>query len=130
MTKKLIEKFNTPKDWDFDNMLEEHANEYLIENNDSDDALISMDEFDEFFKSPWEAVRSAFFGGTYRGDFNNTHKESFNPTHDFWYLNGYGNAVSVEDIWVDDYYKDIINEEEFYNWCVEQGYFESEEDDE
>ena len=43
-------------------------------------------------------------------------------------VNGYGNAESIP--YLDDYLKDIIDEESFYDWCVEQGYFESDEDDE
>ena len=42
-------------------------------------------------------------------------------------VNGYGNAVSIP--YLEDYLKDIIDEESFYDWCVEQGYFESDEED-
>ena len=43
-------------------------------------------------------------------------------------VNAYGNGESIP--YLDDYLKDIIDEESFYDWCVEQGYFESDEDDE
>ena len=43
-------------------------------------------------------------------------------------VNGYANAESIP--YLEDYLKDIIDEESFYDWCVEQGYFESDEDDE
>ena len=39
----------------------------------------------------------------------------------------YGNAESIP--YLEDYLKDMIDEESFYDWCVEQGYFESDEED-
>lgn len=44
-----------------------------------------MEEFNEMFDGvkPWEIARSAFFG-------------DFNPTHDYFTFNGYGNLVSFD----------------------------------
>lgn len=121
MGKKLTERFNAPKDWDFEDMLNDYGMEYLQE-NDSDDEPIDMDSFDEYLDSPWKAVRSAFYGGRY--GFKN---DSFNPTDDYFRFNAYGNVESIP--YLDDYLKDMIDEESFYDWCVEQGYFESDEDE-
>lgn len=51
--------------------------------------VFSMKEFDELMErsKPWEIVRSAFFG-------------DFNPTHDYFTFNGYGNLTSF------DYFED------------------------
>lgn len=119
---RMTERFNAPKDWDFEDMLNDYGMEYLQE-NDSDNAPIDMDSFDEYLDSPWEAVRSAFYGGRFGFD-----RDSFNPTDPYFRFNAYGNVESIP--YLDDYLKDMIDEESFYDWCVEQGYFESDEDDE
>ena len=123
MSKKSIqERFNAPKDWDFEDMLGDYGMEFLAENY-PDDEPIDMDSFDEYFRSPWEAVRSAFFGGRWGND-----RDSFNPTDSYFVFNGYNNAISIP--YLDDYLEDEINEEEFYNYCVDNGYYEPEEEDE
>ena len=119
---RMTERFNAPKDWDFEDMLDDYGMEYLQE-NDSDNEPIDMDSFDEYLDSPWEAVRSAFYGGRFGFD-----RDSFNPTDPYFRFNAYANVESIP--YLEDYLKDIIDEESFYNWCVEQGYFESDEDDE
>jgi hypothetical protein len=119
---RMTERFVAPKDWDFEDMLNDYGMEYLQE-NDSDNEPIDMESFDEFLDSPWEAVRSAFYGGRFGFD-----RDSFNPNDDYFRFNGYGNVESIP--YLDDYLKDMIDEESFYDWCVEQGYFESDEDDE
>ena len=119
---RMTERFNAPKDWDFEDMLNDYGMEYLQE-NDSDNEPIDMDSFDEYLDSPWEAVRSAFYGGRFGFD-----RDSFNPTDPYFRFNAYANVESIP--YLEDYLKDIIDEESFYNWCVEQGYFESDEDDE
>ena len=127
MAKKITERFDAPKDWDFNDMLEENGIEYLQENY-PDAEPYPMDEFNEltnYRNDPLEAITRAFFGGRY--GFKN---DSFNPNDDYFAYNGYGNLISIKDYDFIDYLKDYINEEEFYDWCVEQGYFESEEDEE
>ena len=116
---RMTERFNAPKDWDFEDMLNDYGMEYLQE-NDSDDEPVDMESFDEYLDSPWEAVRSAFYGGRFGFD-----RDSFNPTDPYFRFNGYGNVESIP--YLDDYLKDMIDEESFYDWCVEQGYFESDE---
>ena len=42
----------------------------------------------------------------------------------------YNRLANLESIpYLDYYLKEEIDEEEFYDWCVEQGYFESEENE-
>ena len=125
MSKKSIqERFNAPKDWDFDYMVENYGQEYLAE-NDPDSEPISMDDLDEYFRSPWEAIRSSFYGGRYG------HKnDSFVPVDEYFAFNGAGNIISIPDFVLTEYLKDEIVEEEFYDWCVDQGYYEPEEEDE
>ena len=120
MSKKSIkERFNAPKDWDFEDMLDDYGMEFLAENY-PDDEPVDMDSFDDHFHSPWEAVRSAFFGGRWGND-----RDSFNPTDPYFVFNGYNNAISIP--YLDDYLKDEVNEEEFYNFCVDNGYYQEED---
>lgn len=119
---RMTERFNAPKDWDFEDMLDDYGMEYLQE-NDSDNVPLEMDMLGEIWNDPLEAVTRTFYGG--RHGFNN---DSFNPNDDYFRVNAYGNAESIP--YLEDYLKDIIDEESFYDWCVEQGYFESDEDDE
>ena len=127
MSKRLEERFDPPKDWDFDEMIEDYGFEYLSE-KDPDSEPYSMDEFNEltsYANDPLEAITRAFYGGRY--GFKN---DSFNPNDEYFAYNGYGNLVSIQDYDINDYLKEHIDESYFYDWCVEEGYFESEEDDE
>lgn len=122
---RMTERFNPPKDWDFDEMVNDYGSEYLSE-KDPDSEPYCMDEFNEltsYADDPLEAITRAFYGGRY--GFKN---DSFNPNDDFFTYNGYGNLISIP--YLEDYLKDMIDEESFYDWCVEEGYFESDEDDE
>ena len=119
---RMTERFNAPKDWDFEDMLNDYGMEYLQE-NDSDNEPLEMDMLGEIWNDPLEAITRTFYGGRYGFD-----RDSFNPNDSYFRVNGYGNAVSIP--YLEDYLKDIIDEESFYDWCVEQGYFESDEDNE
>lgn len=117
---RMTERFNAPKDWDFEDMLDDYGMEYLQE-NDSDNEPLEMDMLGEIWNDPLEAVTRTFYGGRYGFD-----RDSFNPNDSYFIVNGYGNAESIP--YLEDYLKDIINEESFYNWCIDEGYFEIDED--
>lgn len=136
MSEKFTERFDPPKDWDFDEMLKQYGIEYMSENaSDNQDCVNYMEDLEYAIQSEgldWLLDRLYFGGQWMRGDFNS--KETFNHHEEYFVVNGYGNFYSLSDYYLDDYVKDTIEnvygEEEFYNWCVEQGYFESDEDDE
>ena len=119
---RMTERFNPPKDWDFEDMLNDYGMEYLQE-NDSDNEPFEMDTLSEIWDDPLEAITRTFYGGRYGFD-----RDSFNPNDSYFRVNAYGNGESIP--YLEDYLKDMIDEESFYDWCVEQGYFESDEDDE
>ena len=119
---RMTERFNAPKDWDFEDMLDDYGMKYLQE-NDSDDEPFEMEMLGEIWNDPLEAVTRTFYGGRWGFD-----RDSFSPNDSYFRVNGYGNGESIP--YLKDYLKDMIDEELFYDWCVEQGYFESDEDDE
>lgn len=86
--KTYDEKVGAIKDI-IENMSESDAmalhNEYCYETNDYDDEIIEMERFDEICEgmTPSEIARSIFFG-------------DFNPNHDYFHFNGYGNFESTD----------------------------------
>lgn len=60
-------------------------NEYCYETNDYDDEIIEMERFDEICEgmTPSDIARSIFYG-------------DFNPNHDYFHFNGYGNFESTD----------------------------------
>ena len=122
---RMTERFNSPKDWDFDEMIEDYGFEYLSEKN-PDSEPYSMDEFNEltnYADDPLEAITRAFYGGRY--GFKN---DSFNPNDEYFAYNRVGNFISIKDYDINDYLKENTDEEEFFDWCVEQGYFDVDEE--
>ena len=84
-------------------------NDYI---NYPDGYIYRMDDFNEHFTEPWEAVRSAFYGERhgFTGD-------SFNPNDEWFTHNGYGNLVSIP--YPLDYLEDMLEE------MVESGIFDN-----
>ena len=60
-------------------------NEYCYETNDYDDEIIEMERFDEICEgmTPSEIARSIFYG-------------DFNPNHEYFHYDGYGNFESTD----------------------------------
>lgn len=122
----------TKSDYDYEELLRDHGNEYLQENN-PDDCLYAMDEMDELFnESAYNAIQRAFYGYDYnpRREDDGGERESFNPNRDWFGFNAYANLVSVDDFdyvaWMDSH----IDQDYFIDWCVEQGYLDEDEDEE
>lgn len=100
-------------------------NEYCYSVNRDDDEIFTMDRFDEFYEgsSALDVAYRVFFGSD---EFNDN--GSFNPNRDYFYLNGYGNPVSLDYVgynrysgkWmcdridVDDIIDDIIDNDKDY----------------
>ena len=58
-------------------------NQYCDQANYPEDTIYNMDDFDDIFSSmePWEIARCCYYG-------------DFCQAHDWFWFNGYGNAVS------------------------------------
>lgn len=82
-------------------------NEYCYETNDYDDEIIEMERFDEICEGmkPSEIARSIVYG-------------DFNPNHDYFHYNGYGNFESTSDptdwIYPGDIARVVVDREESF----------------
>jgi len=100
-------------------------NEYCYETNDYDDEIIEMERFDEICEgmTPSEIARSIVYG-------------DFNPNHDYFHFNGYGNFESTNDptdwIYPGDIAREVVDcEKSFENDKIQEEIDSwSEEDDE
>ena len=74
-------------------------NEYCYETNNYDDEIIEMERFDEICEgmTPSDIARSIVYG-------------DFNPNHDYFHYNGYGNIESTSDPTDWNYPGDIARE--------------------
>lgn len=84
-------------------------NEYCYETNDYDDEIIEMERFDEICEGmkPSEIARSIVCG-------------DFNPNHDYFHFNGYGNFESTDSptdwIYPGDIAREVVDcERDFEN---------------
>lgn len=137
MKKSIRERFDPPKDWDFEEMVKQYGDEYLSEiASDWEDYLHEMEDIEYYLEKEdivW-VLQRCYYGGVWTKNGFNT-KESFNPNESYYVVNAYGNFYSISDYYINDWRKDKIEnldngEESFYDWCVNNGYFEVEEDDE
>ena len=102
-------------------------NEYCYETNDYDDEIIEMERFDEICEgmTPSDIARSIVYG-------------DFNPNHNYFHFNGYGNFESTVDptdwIYPGDIAREVVDREcAFENDEIQEeidSWSEDEEDDE
>ena len=114
--------------YDFDELVSDYGYEYLSEFY-PDDCAYPMDELDELTNFTAEqAITRAFYGYDYFPKDPRSIKEPFNPNREYFAFNGYGNLVSIEKYYYLDWMKRSIDEDQFVEWCLEQGYIEEDED--
>lgn len=117
---------NIIKDMDDSDAVALH-NEYCYETNDYDDEIIEMERFDEICEgmTPSDIARSIVYG-------------DFNPNHNYFHFNGYGNFESTVDptdwIYPGDIAREVVDREcAFENDEIQEeidSWSEDEEDDE
>lgn len=94
---------NIIKDMDDSDAVALH-NEYCYETNDYDDEIIEMERFDEICEgmTPSDIARSIVYG-------------DFNPNHNYFHFNGYGNFESTVDptdwIYPGDIAREVVDRE-------------------
>ena len=82
-------------------------NEYCYETNDYDDEIIEMERFDEICEgmTPSDIARSIFYG-------------DFNPNHDYFHFNSYGNFESTDSptdwIYPGDIAREVVDREKSF----------------
>lgn len=109
----------------YDTLVESFGNDYLREKQ-SDDELLTICDEDVRMACGDDAVNilSRAFHGYRFNPYNDESREGFNPHDTYFFLNGYGNMVSVQEEDRTEYLKKAIdNDEEFVAWCLENGYF-------
>lgn len=75
-------------------------NEYCDDTQHYDDRIYSMDEFDEI----WDGQDALFVAQrVFFGSDEGREESSFNPCRDWFYLNGYGNPVSMDYVGYNQY---------------------------
>lgn len=119
-------------DEELEKLVTNYGQEYLSE-NDPDSCPYSMDELNELTNySAIDAITRAFYGYRYNpyDDGDASHREEFNPNDEYFAFNGYGNLVSISSWslaqWI---YSHIDDDDDFKNWCEEQGYVDEEDDE-
>ena len=111
-------------------LLKQYGNEYLQE-HDGDNCVYMMDEIQEFITDVWEALRSSFNGYDWCPGADNDRelRWQFNPNKEYFAFNGYGNLVSIDENYLTAYLDLHIDQEDFVEWCQEQGYIDQDEED-
>ena len=98
-------------------------NEWCYETNNYDDEIIEMERFDELCRSmtPLDIARSIVYG-------------DFNPNHDYFHYNGYGNFESTNDptdwIYPGDIASDVVDRERSFENDETQEEIDSLDEDE
>lgn len=113
----------------YEELLKQYGNEYLQEHN-GDNCVYMMDEIQEFITDVWEALRSSFNGYDWCPGADNDRelRWQFNPNKEYFAFNGYGNLVSIDENYLTAYLDLHIDQEDFVEWCQEQGYIDEDEE--
>lgn len=91
---------------------------------ESMDALVEWASMGGYWANPLTILQKAFHGYAYN-PFREDSREAFNPNHDYFYLDGYANLVSVED--KHDalrYLTSIIDIDEYLDYADGEGHLE------
>lgn len=107
-------------------LIDEYGNEYLMETN-PDVALFPMYDLNAFLPQDPE---DAFNAGLYAyGWWNNEkYERDFSFNDDYFTYDGYAHLVSVSEYNRQQYLESEIDEDDFIEWCKEQGYIDEDED--
>ena len=103
-------------------LIRDYGRDYLLENY-PDDMPMDMDEIETAVSSVTDALTRAFYGGRYGFEM-----DSFNPNDAWFCFDGNGNLKSIP--YLDDYMEDVIDEDYFIEWCMNNGYIEEPQEDE
>ena len=115
-------------EYDFAELVRQYGVEYMEENNMYDEMPNEMEMLNEYTQyDALEAITRAFYGYRWSG-VEKDEREEFNPNDEYFAFNAYGNLISIPDYWYDEYLQSFIGEDEFIEWCKEQGYIDEDDD--
>lgn len=113
---------------EYRSLLEDYGKEYLDQSDYYEDRLYDLEYDEDILKGDkdlyWVACRM-FYGG--RWGYEN---DPFNPNDEWVVIDGYGNWESLNKYKLVDYLESVIDEDEFIEWCKEEGYLDEEDEDE
>ena len=92
----------------------------------TDDDIFPMEMFDDYYQrdEPMRIAQAVFNGYDY--DYGDSKmRGQFNPNAGYFYINGCGNPVSIEDYQLSDRIKMCL-EADFIDFCIDNGYIEEE----
>lgn len=116
-------------EYDFAELVRQYGVEYMEENNMYDEMPNEMEMLNEYTQyDALEAITRAFYGYRWSG-VEKDEREEFNPNDEYFAFNAYGNLISIPDYWYDEYLQSFIGEDEFIEWCQEQGYIDEDDDE-
>lgn len=101
----------------FDILAENHLEEYfntVHTDERPEDIYYCMEDMDNAFGHPWDAVRAAMYGGRYGHE-----NDMFDVAMSYFVFNACGNIESLDKEELADYMKSKIDEDEFVKWCIE-----------
>ena len=109
-------------------LIRDYGTEFLQESDYYDQMPYEMDMLEEITNyTPLEAITRDFYGYQWSG-VEKENPAEFNPNDEYFAFNGYGNLVSIPEYCYEEYLKSQIDEDEFIEWCKEQGYVDEDED--
>ena len=105
--------------YDIENFIGLYGNDFLLETRRSDDALYPVEDMDVYLPND---PKEAFMLG-WRS------RNQFTPTDDYFTFDGYGNIISIPSREYISYLQDQIDEDEFVDWLLSNGYIDEDFDE-
>ena len=108
----------------YDTLVESYGNDYLREYQPDDELwFISDEDVKQACGDDAVNILSRAFHGYRFNPYNDDSREEFNPNDTYFFMNGYGNMVSVQEEDKNEYLKKAIDrKDEFVDWCLNVGY--------
>jgi hypothetical protein len=99
-------------------LIKEFGNDFLLGTRRADDALYPVEDMDAYLP---EDPKEAFMLG-WRS------RNQFIPSDSYFTFDGYGNIISIPSREYISYLQDQIDEDEFVDWLLSNGYINEDED--
>ena len=102
----------------YDELLKEYGRQFLEE--ESDDGVYDMDSYNltaACGDDAMDIVQRVIWGGRHENP-----EAKFDPSAEYFYVDGYGNLMSLRERDLNGYLHDQVHDYDFAKWCVRNGY--------